>query len=131
MKPTMKVGNTTKHTFTVTESMQPVFEGKVVHRVCSTWDLAHQFELVSRHALVPHLETGEEGIGSRVSIDHKSPATLGSEVQLIATVTKTTDSMVACSIEAKIGNRMIASGDQIQRVFPKNTIDQIIANATI
>ncbi len=125
----MKVGNTATITFTVASHMQPVFEGDLIHRVCSTWDLAHQFELASRHALVPHLEAGEEGIGSRVSIDHKSPAILGSTVEVTATVTKTAETEVVCNIVATIGDRIVATGDQIQRVFPKEKIDQIIANA--
>jgi fluoroacetyl-CoA thioesterase len=129
MKPSMKVGNTATITFTVDQHMQPLFEGKIIHPVCSTWDIAHQFELASRYVLVSHLEVGEEGIGSRVSIDHKSPAILGSTVEVTATVTKTTKSEVVCDIVATIGSRIVATGDQIQRVFPKETINQIIANA--
>lgn len=129
MKPTMQVGNTATISFIVEEHMQPEFEGKIIHPVCSTWDLAHQFELASRHALVPHLEDGEEGIGSKVSIDHCSPATLGSEVEVTASVTKTGDTEVVCSIEARVGSRIIATGEQIQRVFSKEKINQIIANA--
>ena len=125
----MKVGNTETITFTVEAQMQPVFEGKTIHPLCSTWDLAHQFELASRYVLVPHLEEDEEGIGSRVSIDHKSPAHLGSTVEVTATVTKTSKSEVVCDIVAAIGSRIVATGDQIQRIFPKEKIDQIIANA--
>ena len=131
MKQTMKVGNTATISFHVDEGMQPVFEGKTIHPVCSTWDLAHQFELASRHVLVPHLEPNEEGIGSRVSIDHKRPATLASTVEVTATVTKTTESEVVCSIEATIGDRIVATGEQIQRVFSKERIAQIITNADI
>ena len=129
MKQTMRVGNTATISFKVEPHMQPVFEEKIIHRVCSTWDLAHQFELASRHALVPHLEEGEEGIGSGVSIDHCSPAHLGSDVEVTATVTKTGETEVVCSIEARVGTRLVATGEQIQRVFPVETIERIIANA--
>jgi len=129
MKPSMKVGNTATISFTVSEQLQPVFEGKIIHPVCSTWDLAHQFELASRYVLVPHLEEGEEGIGSRVSINHKSPANLGSSVEVTATVTETSKNKVVCEIVATTMSRIVATGDQIQRVFPKEKIDQIIANA--
>ena len=125
----MQVGNTATISFKVEPHMQPVFEGELIHRVCSTWDLAHQFELASRNALVPHLEEGEEGIGSGVSIDHCSPAQLGSDVEVTATVTKTGETEVVCSIEARVGTRLVATGEQIQRVFPVETIERIIANA--
>ena len=62
MKPSMQIGNTATVEFVVSEKMQPRFDGIIVHPVCSTWDLAHQFEITSRKALVPHLEEGEEGI---------------------------------------------------------------------
>ncbi len=131
MKPTMQVKNTVTISFKVEECMQPVFEGKIIHRVCSTWDLAHQFELAARKVLVPHLEKDEEGIGSRVSIDHCSPALLGSIVVVTATVIKTGETEVVCSIEAKVGARLVATGEQIQRVFPVKTIERILANANI
>jgi|TARA_B110000116_G_scaffold264011_1_gene271269 predicted thioesterase len=131
MKPTMQVENTATISFKVEERMQPVFDGKIVHRVCSTWDLAHQFELAARTVLVPHLEKDEEGIGSWVSIDHCSPAVLGSTVAVTATVIKTGETEVVCSIEARVGSRLIATGEQIQRVFPLKTIQRIITNANI
>lgn len=127
----MQVKNTATISFKVEECMQPVFEGKIIHRVCSTWDLAHQFELAARKVLVPHLEKDEEGIGSGVSIDHCSPALHDSIVVVTATVIKTCETEVVCSIEAKVGARLVATGEQIQRVFPVKTIERILANANI
>jgi len=125
----MQLGNISSVTFTVTDAMQPRFDGKIIHAVCSTWDLAHQFEIAARKALVPHLEDGEEGIGTHLSIDHLAPATLGREVVVIATVASINETTVVCSIEGKCGESIVASGEQIQRVFPVEVVKNIIANA--
>jgi len=129
MKPSMQIGNTATVEFIVSEKMQPRFDGIIIHPVCSTWDLAHQFEIASRKALVPHLEDGEEGIGTHLSIDHLAPALLGQKVTITSTVIKIDESTVICSIQGKCGNSIIATGEQIQRVFPIEVVDRIIANA--
>jgi fluoroacetyl-CoA thioesterase len=130
MKSSMQLGNTATVTFTVTEEMQPRFDGNIVHPVCSTWDLAHQFEISARKALVPHLEKEEEGIGSHLSIDHLAPAPLGREVVVTATVIKIDASTVICSIEALCGDSIVATGKQKQRIFPVEIVERIIANAS-
>ena len=61
MKATMQVGNTAFNAFTVTQQMQPCFQSTVIHPICSTWDMAHQFEIAARKTLEPHLEDGEQG----------------------------------------------------------------------
>ena len=63
MKSTIQIGNVEHMTFTVLDTMSPVFNGNVIHEVCSTWDLSHQFELAARLTLEPHLEDSEQGIG--------------------------------------------------------------------
>ena len=126
----MHIGNTAMVTFTITKEMQPRFDGKIVHPVCSTWDLAHQFEIAARKALVPHLEEGEEGIGASLSINHCAPAPLGRKVVAIATVTKFDETTVVCSIEGTCGETIVATGEQTQRVFPIEVVHNIIANAS-
>ena len=74
MKNTLQVGQLAEVTITVTEDMCPAFDGIIVHRVYSTWSMAHHMELAARKILAPHLEEEEEGIGSHLSIDHLAPA---------------------------------------------------------
>ncbi len=130
MKSSMQLGITATVTFTVTDAMQPRFDGKIVHTVCSTWDIAHQFEIAARKALVPHLEDGEEGIGASLSINHCAPAPRGREVIVTATVIKIDETTVVCSIEGKCGESTIATGEQKQRIFPVEIVERIIANAS-
>jgi len=129
MKHTMKTGNSETILFTVTDQMSAGFDEKVIHHVCSTWDLAHHFEIAARKALEPHLEEGEQGIGSRIVVDHLKPAPVDKNVAVEAVVTKVDESTVVCSIKAKIGDIVVATGEQIQRIFPTETINRIIENA--
>lgn len=130
MKPSIEVGNTESISFDVTEAMQPQFHGRVIHPVCSTWDIAHQFECAARKILEPHLEEDEQGIGSHLSIDHLALAPLGKRVTVTATITELNERKVVCSITASIGDVVCATGKQIQRVLPKSTLETLIHNAT-
>jgi len=130
MKTTMVVGYSVSSTFTVTESMCPSFNDTVIHSICSTWDMAHQFEIAARKALEPHLEDGEQGIGSYISIEHLKPAPVGATVIVKATVVEIDESTVVCEIDASTNNHLCASGKQVQRVLPTSTIARIIEAAT-
>jgi fluoroacetyl-CoA thioesterase len=129
MKTSIKVGNAETIQFVVTEEMQPQFHGVVIHPVCSTWDIAHQFECAARETLAPHLEIDEQGIGSHLSIDHSAPAPLGTTVTVSAIITELKDCTVVCEITASIGDTVCATGKQIQRVLPSATIKNLIQNA--
>lgn len=129
MFSSMHIGNTATVEFLVSKKMQPQFDGIIIHPVCSTWDLAHQFEIAARKALVPHLEESEEGIGSHLEIDHIAPAALGSTVKVTATISELDESTVVCTLEAISKNTVVATGKQIQRVYPAEIIRQIISNA--
>jgi predicted thioesterase len=130
MKSTIQVGDIAIHAFVVQSEMQPSFGRGVIHPVCSTWDLAHHFELTARKTLEPHLCKDEEGIGSHLSINHCGPAPLGKTVTVEAVITEINETTVVCSITAKIGTHVCATGKQVQRVLPTSTISKLIENAT-
>ena len=126
MKSTIAIGNISVIEFEVLEEMSPKFHNKQIHPVCSTWDLAHQFEIAARYALEPHLEKNEEGIGTTLNIEHIKPAPIGKIVQVSATISSLNESTVECRIEATINKNVIARGLQVQRVFPSDKIDKLI-----
>lgn len=126
MKPTIKIGNEITLEFTVTDGMKPTFHNKVIHPVCSTWDLAHQFEIAARLTLEPHLEMNEQGIGTHLSINHLKPLQVGRTVLVKATIVDLDTSTVVCELVALIDGEICAEGKQIQRVLPANKIKQII-----
>ncbi len=129
MKPTLQVGQTADVTVTVTEEMCPAFDGIVVHRVYSTWSMAHHMELAARKVLAPHLEEHEEGIGSHLSIDHLAPSPVGHVVRIHAEATEVTAQGVVCTLTAWDGTRLLGRGKQIQRVLPKSVLQRIIERA--
>ncbi len=129
MKPTLKVGNTAEVTALVTEDMCPAFDGVIVHRVYSTWSMAHHMELAARKVLAPHLDEHEEGIGSHISIDHLAPTPLGRTVRVVAQAVEIDDSTVVCDICVYDGDRLVGQGRQIQRVLPKTKLKSLIERA--
>ena len=130
MKPTIQVGNTSSISFTVTEQMQARFDGHVIHPVCSTWDMAHQFENAARRTLESHLEDEEQGIGSFLSLDHVKPAPIGSTVEVEATITELDRTTVVCEIVATIRGEICATGKQVQRVLPSSSISRLFDDST-
>ena len=113
-------------TFEVVDSMRPSFDGVAVHPVCSTWTLAHYFELAGRKVLAEFLEPDEEGIGSHVSVDHVSPARVGRIVSVTATVAEVTDRRLICELQAKVGDRLVATGTTVQGIYPREVLRRLL-----
>ena len=130
MKPSLKIGNIADVIITVTADMCPAFDGVVVHRVYSTWSMAHHFELAARKVLAPHLEEHEEGIGSHLSIDHLAPSPLGHQVRIEARATELGPTTLVCECIAYDGERIIGKGKQVQRILPKATLKSLIERAS-
>ena len=130
MKPSLKVDNAAEVTITVIDDMCPAFDGVVVHRVYSTWSMAHHMELAARMVLAPHLEAHEEGIGSHLSIDHVSPAPLGHRVRVTARAIELGLTTLVCECIAYDGERVVGRGRHVQRILPKTKLAQLIQRAS-
>jgi len=125
MKPGFEPGIVREHVVRVTEAMCPAFDGVVVHRVYSTWSVAHHFELAARMVLVDFLEEHEEGVGSHVSVDHLAPCPIGRDVRVRATLVEVEHgrhARVVCDLEAFDGDRLLARGKQVQIVMDKKIL---------
>ena len=133
MKPSLAIGNSAEVTITVTPDMCPAFDGVVVHRVYSTWSMAHHMELAARKVLAPHLEEHEEGIGSHLSIDHLAPTPLGHQVKVIARAVELGPTTLVCDVHAyhvrPAGEKLVGQGRQTQRILPKSKLKQLIERA--
>jgi predicted thioesterase len=129
MKSSLQVGNMAEVQVLVTEDMCPAFDGVLVHRVYSTWSMAHHMELAARKVLAPHLDDGEEGIGGHLSIDHLAPATVGATVQVRAEAIAVDDAGVTCEVTAWEGDTLLGRGRQVQRVLPKSVLAKLIDRA--
>ena len=129
MKPSLKVGNTAEVTAVVTEDMCPAFDGVIVHRVYSTWSMAHHMEVAARNVLSPYLQEHEEGIGSHISIDHLAPTPVGRTVRIVAQAVEVGETTLVCEVKAYDGDRLVGRGRQIQRVLPKKKFKSLIERA--
>lgn len=109
----------------VTKEDQAAFFGENVHAVCSTFALARDFEWSSRLFFLEMKEEGEEGVGTFLSIDHRSPAFVGEEIVFMATVEKVRNHELTCSIEAKVGDRIIAVGATGQKMLSREKLQAI------
>jgi predicted thioesterase len=113
----------------VTPDMCPAFDGVVVHKVYSTWSVAHHFEIAARKVLVDFLEAHEEGVGAYVSVDHLAPCTIGSQVEVeaeLVEVIKGHHIKVICECRAYCGHRLLARGKQVQVVMDKEHLKRYL-----
>jgi predicted thioesterase len=129
VKPTLRVGTTAEVQAEVTPDMCPAFDGVVVHRLYSTWSMAHHMELAARKVLAPHLEPHEEGIGAHLSIDHVAPTPVGHFVRVVARAIEVDPTTVVCEVAAWDGRRLVGRGRQVQRVLPRETLETLIERA--
>ncbi|MCH2136687.1 MAG: hypothetical protein MK101_08910 [Phycisphaerales bacterium] len=129
MNADLKVGTNQTISVTITDDMRPAFAGRVVHDVCSTWDLARHLETAARAVLEPYLQEDEEGIGSHLSIDHIAPAPVGSTITIRAEAIEVSDTTLVCSVTARDGDTELAHARQVQRVLPRTAIDEIMHRA--
>ena len=125
MKSKFKVGDHKKYVRVIQDTDKAAFHGEEVHPVCSTFSLARDFEWTSRLFFLDMKEEGEEGVGTFLSIDHKSPAFVGEEVTYTATIVKLRGAELTCSIEAKAGDRIIATGSTGQKMLSREKLAKL------
>ena len=126
MKP-LKIGERTSHSFKVTEKDLATFADGNVHQVCSTFTIAREVEWCTRKFVLAHKDLDEEGVGTKLNIDHVSPAMLNTIVEIDARVIELRNSELICSFEARVGERIIAKGITGQKVLKKSRIKEIFS----
>jgi fluoroacetyl-CoA thioesterase len=99
------------------------FDHGMVHRVYSTFALARDAEWVGRLFVLEMKGEDEEGIGTQIHIEHKSPAFVGDEIVFTGTFDLVTQSFeIMTTFEAHCGKRLIARGMQGQKILKKERI---------
>ena len=104
---------------------QAAFHGDVLHSVCSTFALARDMEWSSRLFFIEMKEDNEEGVGTYLEIIHRSPAFVGEELTVTATVDAINGNELMCLIDVKVGKRLIATGKTGQRMLKKEKLNRI------
>ena len=128
MKDIFKPGDKKHHSKRINEYDLASFEDRNVHPVCSTFALAREMEWASRLFVLEMLEDDEEGIGTKLEINHKSPAILDEELIIKAVVNSIEQHQIICDISVSVGDRLIALGVTGQKILKKSKIDSLISN---
>lgn len=100
----------------VTDEMAAAFDDEQVHPVYGTAALVRHVEQVSRRLLKPHLQEGEEGVGVRVSVEHRAPVPVGARVELTASVADVNPHHLVTEVTARFSGRVVARGTFEQAV---------------
>lgn len=127
MKSIFEPGDQKVFETTVTEADTATFRGEQVHPVCATFALARDMEWSSRLFVLEMKDDDEEGIGTSLTIEHRGPALVGDTLTITATVTSLKGNSLVCNIEARVGDRLVATGTTGQKVLKKEKIKQLFA----
>jgi predicted thioesterase len=128
MKNIFKPGDIKSFVRKVALADTAAFDSGQVHPVYATFALARDAEWCCRLFVLDMKESHEEGIGTMVTIQHLSPALINDQVSFTATVKSIERNEIICSYVAKVGDRIIARGEQGQKILPKEKIERIFAS---
>ena len=127
MKQLIKEGDKKRATFLVKEDDIVSFEGEVVHVVCATYTLAKEIEWATRQYVLEMRDDDEEGVGTFLSIDHRSPAFVGEEVSIESKVEEINGNELICSYTAFVKDRIVASGKTGQKILKREKLATIFS----
>ena len=128
MKSIHQIGDTVTLDFLVEEADLAAFQGEMVHPFYSTFALGRDAEWTCRQFVLNMKESDEEGIGTFLNIKHVSPALLGETVQIIATIVALSGNKINCSFTVRVGDRIIAEGEQGQAILKKEKVQNLISS---
>lgn len=128
MKDVFQLGAVQTYSHVVSESDLAEFESGLVHPVYATFALGRDAEWCCRLFVLAMKEEDEEGIGTFLNVEHVSPAMIGSEVQFIATLEQLNKNEVVCRFEAFVGQRLIARGQQGQKILKKEKLKNLFSS---
>ncbi|CAL1516886.1 thioesterase, FlK family [Chitinophaga sp. MM2321] len=126
MRPLFQPGDTRHFSRIVRQEDCASFDSGLVHPVYATFALARDAEWCCRLFVLEMKEEDEEGIGTRLTIEHSSPAPLGSQVDFTATIVVVQQHEISCSYEARVGEKIIATGIQVQKILKKTRINGLL-----
>lgn len=125
MKNPFSIGAQKEYRHTVTPADFARFDTGEVHAVYATFSLARDAEWSGRLFVLDMKEETEEGIGTGITVVHQSPAVAGDEVVFTATLTAVNGNEVITEYIAQVGNRIIATGEQKQKIVLKEKLNRL------
>jgi fluoroacetyl-CoA thioesterase len=95
-----------------------------VHPVYATYAMARHFEEAGRKLLLAHLDPGEAGVGTAVSVEHLAPAWPGDRLRVTATRAEQDGNRLTCTLTVvDARGRLVGRGTTGQAVLP----DEVLA----
>ncbi len=125
MKNIFKIGDKQHFVKVVQAADLAHFEQDKVHEVYGTFALGRDAEWCCRLFVKEMKEAHEEGIGTYLHVIHQSPALLGQEVHFEATIIKLERNEIICTYIARVGDRVIATGEQGQKIISKEKLAKL------
>jgi predicted thioesterase len=126
MKNIFQVGDKKAYTKVISDLDVAAFSGNVVHNVYATFCVARDAEWATRQFVLEMKEDDEEGIGTFLSVEHKSPAFVGEKVVFSSSIEAMNENELICSYEAHVGDRLVARGKTGQKVFPVTKLKKLL-----
>jgi fluoroacetyl-CoA thioesterase len=127
MKNIFQPGDNKEYSRIVTAADAAAFETGLVHPVYATFALARDAEWACRQFVLEMKETDEEGIGTFLTINHKSPALIGQKVVFRAEIKSVNKNEVICQFCASVGDRIIADGETGQKILKRDKLESIFS----
>jgi len=128
MRAIFKPGDVKVYNKKVTAEDAASFHGELLHPVYATFALARDFEWSSRLFFIEMREDDEEGVGTFLQIEHQSPARIGEEVTIKATAESIFGNELICIIEARSGDRIIATGKTGQKMLKQEKLRKLFGH---
>ena len=91
MKDTLKVGASAEIEIATTPEMGITHLGHDAPRMYSTPSMISLMEQTAIRVLTPHLDAGEQSVGTKVSVSHFKATPIGQKVRAKATLTEIVD----------------------------------------
>lgn len=99
------------------------------HQVYATYWMARHFEEVGRMVLVPHLEDGEQGAGTKLHVEHDAAAPVGSAVVLTGRHRETSRNRLVVDCTAVLPDgTVIGHGWTEQAILPEVVLTERLQN---
>ncbi|MFT4523767.1 MAG: fluoroacetyl-CoA thioesterase [Bacteroidia bacterium] len=131
MKNPFEIGAIKMYEKEVTKDEVASFETGNVHPFYATFSLARDAEWGGRLFVLEMKDDDEEGIGTFLSIKHKSPAGLGDLVRIETTLVKVLSNKITCSFVACVDSRIIATGETGQMILKKSQVQAMIKDIDV
>lgn len=125
MKAIFKPGDKKQYRRIIESADKASFHNHTVHPVYATFSLARDAEWTTRQFVLEMIEPDEEGIGTFLTVEHKSPAFVGEEIIFTAWVDHIDGNELTCFFEARVGSRLIAMGRTGQKILRKEKLERI------